>query len=666
MLYEFRDSGVAILTLNRPERMNGWGGGLAKSFYALLDRAEADPAVRAIVVTGSGRAFCAGADMGDLTSIGEASTDGETDISKMVGERHPHFVTTLRKPVIAAINGACAGIGLTQALMCDVRFAAEGAKFSTSFARRGLIAEYGISWILPRVVGWGAAMDLLLSGRVFLADEAAALGLVNEVVPPEDLLPRAIALRRGHRSQLCAQLARGDQAAGVRRRDARCLRRQRSRGKADARVDVAPRLHRGHHRILREETAQFSAVEGGRDMTLDYRAIDVDNHYYEPVDSFTRHLPKEFKRRGVQMVKDGKRTLAVMGETVNHFIPNPTFDPIIEPGCLDLLFRGEIPEGVDPASLMKVDRLENHPEYQNRDARVKVLDRQNLETVFMLPTFACGVEEALKHDIDATMASVHAFNLWLDEDWGFDRPDGRMISAPIISLADPDKAVEEVEFVLGRGAKLILVRPAPVPGVVKPRSLGDPLHDPVWARLAEAGVPVGFHLSDSGYLAIAALWGGKGTFEGFGKKDPLDQILLDDRAIHDTMASMIVHQVFTRHPKLKAVSIENGSYFVHRLIKRLKKAANTAPYHFKEDPVEQLRNNVWIAPYYEDDVKLLADTIGVDKILFGSDWPHGEGLADPMNFTADIPQFPEFSAEDTRKVMRDNALDLLGVKVPAA
>ena len=135
---------------------------------------------------------------------------------------------------------------------------------------------------------------------------------------------------------------------------------------------------------------------------------------------------------------------------------------------------------------------------------------------------------------------------------------------------------------------------------------------------------------DSGYLAIAALWGGKATFEGFGKKDPLDQVLLDDRAIHDTMASMIVHEVFTRHPEAEGrVSIENGSYFVYRLIKRLKKAANTAPYHFTEDPVEQLRNNVWIAPYYEDDLKLLADTIGVDKILFGSDWPHGEGLADP-------------------------------------
>jgi predicted TIM-barrel fold metal-dependent hydrolase len=397
-------------------------------------------------------------------------------------------------------------------------------------------------------------------------------------------------------------------------------------------------------------------------VTLDYKAIDVDNHYYEPIDALTRHLDKKFKRRGVQMVADGKRTLALIGDRVNHFIPNPTFDPIIVPGCLDLLFRGEIPEGVDPASLMKVERLAEHPDYQHRDARVKVMDTQGIETVFMLPTFACGVEEALKHDVAATMASMHAFNLWLDEDWGFDRPDHRIIAAPIISLADPEKAVDEVDFVLAHGAKLILVRPAPVPGVLKPRSLGDDLHDPVWARLADAGVPVGFHLSDSGYQAIAALWGGKSTFEGFGATDPLDHVLIDDRAIHDAMASMIVHGVFTRHPKLKAVSIENGSYFVHRLIKRLKKAANTAPKYFPEDPVEQLKNNVWIAPYYEDDLPQLADTIGIDKILFGSDWPHGEGLESPLAFTEELTAFSE---TDIRKIMRDNALDLLGVKVPA-
>ncbi|MGE0215636.1 enoyl-CoA hydratase [Mycolicibacterium sp.] len=193
VLFDLRDSGVAVLTLNRPERMNAWGGGLAHAFYRCIDRAEADPAVRVIVLTGNGRAFCAGADMGDLDTIGEATESSDTDVTQLVGERHPHFVTELRTPLIAAINGACAGIGLTQALMCDVRFAAAGAKFTTAFARRGLIAEYGISWILPRIVGWGAAQDLLLSGRTFSAEEAKALGLVKDVVAAEHLMTHTLA-----------------------------------------------------------------------------------------------------------------------------------------------------------------------------------------------------------------------------------------------------------------------------------------------------------------------------------------------------------------------------------------------------------------------------------------------------------------------------------------
>lgn len=193
VLFEQRDSGVAVVTLNRPERMNAWGGGLAGAFYRCMDRAEADPEVRVIVVTGNGRAFCAGADMGDLDAIGGASESaGDTDVTQLVGERHPYFVTGVNKPIIAAINGACAGIGLTQALMCDIRFAAAGAKFTTAFARRGLIAEYGISWILPRLVGWGAALDLLLTGRTFYAEEALELGLVKEVVAPDELLARVL------------------------------------------------------------------------------------------------------------------------------------------------------------------------------------------------------------------------------------------------------------------------------------------------------------------------------------------------------------------------------------------------------------------------------------------------------------------------------------------
>jgi predicted TIM-barrel fold metal-dependent hydrolase len=396
---------------------------------------------------------------------------------------------------------------------------------------------------------------------------------------------------------------------------------------------------------------------------LAYKAIDVDNHYYETLDAFTRHLDKKFRRRGVQMYSDGRYTQAIIGDRVNRFIPNPTFDPIIVPGCLDLLFRGEIPEGVDPASLMRVEKLELRPEYQDREARVAVIDAQAIETVIMFPTFGCGVEEALKDDVDATMASLHAFNLWLDEDWGFDRDDHRILTAPMVSLADPEKAVTEIDFVLDRGARLVHVRPAPVPGVPKNRSLGHPSHDPVWARLAEANVPVAFHLGDSGYLKIAGMWGGKDTFEAFAAPDPLDKILVDDRAIHDTMASLIAHGVFDRHPKLRVASIENGSEWVARLIKRLKKTANQQPRWFPNDPVDTLRHHVWVSPYYEEDLTALADRIGVDRILFGSDWPHGEGLESPLSFADELGGFDDAGV---RKIMRDNALDFLGVNVALA
>jgi enoyl-CoA hydratase/carnithine racemase len=194
VLYETTENGVAILTFNRPDRLNTWGGDIATAFYAGIDRAEADPAVRVIVLTGSGKAFCAGAHLGSVATLGESLAESpEPNMDDLVGERHPHFLTTVRKPVIAAINGSCVGIGLTQALMCDVRFAAAGAKFAAPFARRGLIAEYGISWILPRLVGYAVALDLLLTGRTFLAQEAAELGLIKEVVDAEELMPRVLA-----------------------------------------------------------------------------------------------------------------------------------------------------------------------------------------------------------------------------------------------------------------------------------------------------------------------------------------------------------------------------------------------------------------------------------------------------------------------------------------
>ncbi|HXN39729.1 MAG TPA: enoyl-CoA hydratase [Solirubrobacteraceae bacterium] len=190
------DEGVALLTLNRPGRMNAWTAAMEDEYFSALDQCARDSHVRAIVVTGAGRAFCAGADMQDLQALGNGSEPGQAHEHADDERRAQTFPLSIPKPIIAAVNGACAGIGLVQALMCDLRFAADDAKLTTAFARRGLVAEHGISWLLPRLVGPAHALDLLLSARVILGREAAAMGLVNRSLPRERVLDEALAYAR--------------------------------------------------------------------------------------------------------------------------------------------------------------------------------------------------------------------------------------------------------------------------------------------------------------------------------------------------------------------------------------------------------------------------------------------------------------------------------------
>ncbi len=184
------DTGVLLLTLNRPERNNGWTYDLEDAYFGTLIAASNDPDVRAIVVTGTGKAFCPGLDMEVLASAAKGIRGGS--------HRRWPMTTALRvpKPMIAAVNGACAGIGFIQMVCCDIVFAAAGAKITTAFARRGLPAENGVSWILSRRIGTGRAMDLLLSGRVILSEEACQMGIVNWVVAPDELVDRAVAYAR--------------------------------------------------------------------------------------------------------------------------------------------------------------------------------------------------------------------------------------------------------------------------------------------------------------------------------------------------------------------------------------------------------------------------------------------------------------------------------------
>jgi enoyl-CoA hydratase/carnithine racemase len=202
LLYEVND-GVCLVTLNRPEKMNTWNATVAAELSAALQQANADDAVRAVVLTGAGRAFCAGADLerGGDTFAGRDSGERPRAVAKPV---HPHEID---KPVIAAINGAAVGVGMTYPMLCDIRLAAETAKMGFVFTRRGMMPELAAHLIVQRVVGFSNAADLLMSGRIITAEEAARMGLVSQVLPKDQLLQAATALAHDYVNTAPASVA---------------------------------------------------------------------------------------------------------------------------------------------------------------------------------------------------------------------------------------------------------------------------------------------------------------------------------------------------------------------------------------------------------------------------------------------------------------------------
>ncbi len=385
---------------------------------------------------------------------------------------------------------------------------------------------------------------------------------------------------------------------------------------------------------------------------LDYLAFDADNHYYEAVDAFTRHLDPKMAKRTMQWAEiDGKQRLLVAGR-VNRFIPNPTFDPVARPGALDEYFRGHKAGDDLRSAFGDLDPIS--PAYRNRDARLALMDEQGIEGCFLFPTLGVGMEQALVHDPEAAHAAFHAFNEWLDEDWGFNYRD-RIFTAPYFTLLDPDRAVAEIDWALGRGARVIVMRAGPVqtPGMF--RSPGDPVYDPFWARINDAGITVAYHSGESGYHRYAEEWGESGEMEAF-RQNPFKTITSADRPIYDLVTALICHGVLARHPNVRIATIESGSEWVPVLAKKMKKVYGQVPNAFPSgDPTETLRERVWVSPYYEDNLLELKDTLGSGNIIFGSDFPHAEGLADPVAFAKELDGFTD---DEIRLVMRENALGL--------
>ena len=385
---------------------------------------------------------------------------------------------------------------------------------------------------------------------------------------------------------------------------------------------------------------------------LAFKPFDADNHYYEAVDAFTRHIDPAMAKRCMQWVElDGRQRLLVGGK-INRFIPNPTFNPVSKPGALDLYFRGRVAGSGLKSMFGDLDQIS--PAYRNRDARLALMQQQGLGAALFFPTLGVGMEESLKHDIPALTAAFRAFNRWLDDDWGF-AYQGAIYAAPYITLADPQWALDELNWAISRDVRVIVMRtaPAPAPGG-QTRSPGDAIFDPFWARAAEANVVVAFHSGDAGYSKYIDDWEPGGDFKSFNFSAL--RTITGDRAPYDMFAALVCHGVFTRHPFLRCACIESGSEWVRPLLKKFKKAFAQNPDAFGGDPVEQFRNHVWVAPFYEDDIRGLADAIGVNRVLFGSDYPHAEGLAIPTAFVDDLHGF---SDAEIRTIMRDNAYELI-------
>jgi len=387
---------------------------------------------------------------------------------------------------------------------------------------------------------------------------------------------------------------------------------------------------------------------------ITYGIYDADEHYYEPEDAISRHLERTYRHAVRWIELDGRKTLLV-NDRLLKLIPNPTYDPVGVPGSLESYFRGHNQEGKEVRDLIEMQPIQ--PEYRDRAKRVAAMDDQGVDFAWLLPSLGLGLEQMLTDEAETVAAVFRSYNRWLEEDWGYDR-DGRIQTGPLISLLDPAAAEAELERVIGLGARFVTLRPAPVAVPGRPRSLGDPAHDRVWALAAEAGVVVAFHAADSGYGKYTVDWGEADHFTGL-RGSPFSEVLgvHIERPVFDTMAALVCHGVFDRHPNLRVATVELGAGWVPELLRRFRAAYGKVPQSFGRDPVDAFREHVWVAPFYEDDMRLLRDAMGVEHLLLGSDWPHPEGLREPRAALAD---FSVLEPDEQRRVLRENLRELSG------
>jgi predicted TIM-barrel fold metal-dependent hydrolase len=396
-----------------------------------------------------------------------------------------------------------------------------------------------------------------------------------------------------------------------------------------------------------------------------YPVFDADNHMYETTDAFTKYLPAEYAGL-VKFVEVNGRTKIALRNVISNYIPNPTFNKVAPPGAQELEFRIKNPSskhsvgttaGLDTKSKheprlpgMPPRYIESPPAFFNPEDRVVLMDELGVDRAMMWPTLASLLEERLADDPKATAVVVHALNEWMYEHWTFNF-DNRIFATPVINLSILDEAIRELDYVVERGARAILIRPAPVPDYGgRRRSLALPEYDPFWERVQESGVLVGMHSSDDGSQRYINEWDGLlSEFSAFTGKSMFSQLVDSEyRNIRDTVYSIIGHGLATRFPDLRFMPVENGSQWVPTAIKQFQKLYDRSPRGFAEDPMVTFKRSIIIHPFFEEDVLNIVELVGADNVVFGSDYPHPEGLSEPLSFIDEIEPLPEV---DKAKIM---------------
>jgi len=385
-----------------------------------------------------------------------------------------------------------------------------------------------------------------------------------------------------------------------------------------------------------------------RERRLPYETFDSDNHLYETPDALTKFLPKQYAG-AIKYVEVNGRTKLAIRDHISEYIPNPTFARVAVPGGWGYSAQNKGESGKGGHSGVKPRVMPGIDAFFDPEPRLTLMKDMGIDRTLLWPTLASVIEERVADDPDLVVAIVHALNQWMHEHWTYVYADS-IFSTPIISLAaGADKALEELQYIHERGAKIFLIRVAPVPTWKGRKSFALPEFDPFWAEVERLDIVVGMHSGDPGYQRYVNEWEGipNEMLPFMATGSPAFQAMMSEKLpVYDGMASIIGHGLATRFPKLKFMPVEYWATWIRPFVKRMRAAYERSPVLFDEDPFEVFKRNIYVHIFHEPDPQGLLDLgLPADRLMFGSDFPHPEGMGDPLGYSEVVEGLPQDAQE---------------------